>query len=434
MPRAHVDSNQPHYDRAVHALRSDVVRKVGFDVRTVKECKILSGEIERFDRRFPLAVSTLRRFFQLIASDSKFSISTLNTLARFAGKRAFSHYLDLTKAESLSSNDHIGTESFQQQDGILPTRLEQLIDILELAPYAAPGSDFLHQLAKAAASTYASDHKMTPELIERLTTSKRLRAVVIEKYPPLDWMAPGQNGARLMEAYLQMATQQEERDYAVGLLAQGALFAGELGICEDWLKHFGGIHRGTPAPPIHQSRACAVQWLLSSWNANVAMKAKAQRDLAENIAPADPTTFPAFATAAVRVILISGHKDLIQATLKVFEAAMRQAELQLEASHAVHALNLELAWLAYLSGETDLAIDSVNKINEQSFAAHDHSTCLVLWHTLHGHLTSDAKERSQHFQAAESWARRMNCLSLHSHLLLAAPVLSSAETLRSFPR
>lgn len=422
MPRAHVESNQPHYERAIFALKSDVVRKVGFEVRTVKECKILSVEIERHDRRFPLAVSTLRRFFQLIPSDSKFSISTLNTLARFAGKKAFSYYLDLTKAESLNNNNYIGTEAFQAQEGILPDDLTKLVDILELAPYAAPGSDFLQVLAKSAAVAYANPDAADNRLIDRLTASKRLRAVIIERYPPLDWLAKGHTGARLLERYLERADQQNERDYAIGLLAQGALFEGDLASCAQWLNGYSGIPMNVTDEPVHQSRACAILWLVSSWNADHAMKSKCYHDLVQHIPPADPSHFPAFAASAVRIVIISGNRELIRMSLNIFQEAMHRAEITLEASHAMHALNLELAWLAYLAGEPGLAQSALMKLTERSFAAHDQVTSKIFWHALRGHLAQDAKTRSEQFAASEEWARRANYLGLHSQLLLAVPV------------
>lgn len=422
MPRAHVESNEPYYERAIFALKSDVVRKVGFEVRTVKECKILSVEIERHDRRFPLAVSTLRRFFQLIPSDSKFSISTLNTLARFAGKRAFSYYLDLTKAESLRNNNRIGTETFQAQEGILPDELPQLVDLLEMAPYAAPGADFLQELAKSAAKAYADSHIMNERLMERLAASKRLRAVIIERYPPLDWLANGQNGSKLLQQYLEYAEHQNERDYAIGLLAQGALFDGDLEQSIKWLNKYAGIDANPSEPPVHQSRACAVLWLVSLWNGDLAMKSKCFKDLVNHIPPRDSIHFPAFAASVARIVIISGNKELIKITRDAIGEATQRAEIALEASHAMHALNLELAWLAFLAGDASLAQNVLAKLTTKSFAAHDQVTSRIFWHALHGHLTPNPQTRSEQFAASEQWARQANYLGLHSQLLLAAPV------------
>lgn len=422
MPRAHVESNEPYYERAIFALKSDVVRKVGFEVRTVKECKILSVEIERHDRRFPLAVSTLRRFFQLIPSDSKFSISTLNTLARFAGKRAFSYYLDLTKAESLRNNNRIGTETYQTQEGILPDELPQLVDLLEMAPYAAPGPDFLQELAKSTARAYADSRVMTETFIERLAASKRLRAVIIERYPPLDWLANGQIGAQVLERYLAHAEHQNERDYAIGLLAQGALFEGDLEQCTKWLNHYSGIDEDPMEPPVHQSRACGILWLVSLWNEDLAMKTRCFKDLVHHILPKDSIHFPAFAAAVVRIVIISGNKELIKITRTAIGDAMQRAEITLEASHAMHALNLELAWLAYLAADVEFAQHVLAKLSEKSFAAHDQITSRVFWHALRGHLTTEPKTRSEQFAASEQWARRANYLGLHSQLLLAVPI------------
>ena len=50
----------------IQDLRRAVELKVGFDITSTRDCEVLSMEIERFDRRFSLSVSTLRRFFGLI--------------------------------------------------------------------------------------------------------------------------------------------------------------------------------------------------------------------------------------------------------------------------------------------------------------------------------------------------------------------------------
>ena len=50
--------------------------------------KFSRWEIERFDRRFSLSVSTLRRIFELIPRKSEYTQSTLNSLARFVVSEA----------------------------------------------------------------------------------------------------------------------------------------------------------------------------------------------------------------------------------------------------------------------------------------------------------------------------------------------------------
>ena len=50
-------------------LRRGVELKLGFDITSTRDCEVLSMEIERFDRRFSLSVSTLRRFFRAYNSE-----------------------------------------------------------------------------------------------------------------------------------------------------------------------------------------------------------------------------------------------------------------------------------------------------------------------------------------------------------------------------
>ena len=44
-------------------LRRRVELSLGFDITSTRDCEVLSMELERFDRRFSLSVSTLRRFW-----------------------------------------------------------------------------------------------------------------------------------------------------------------------------------------------------------------------------------------------------------------------------------------------------------------------------------------------------------------------------------
>ena len=426
MPRAHIESTEPHYQQAIYALKSDVTRKGGFEVRTVKECKILSKEVEAFDRRFPLAISTFRRFFGLIPSESKFSITTLNTLARFAGKNSFRYYLDLAKAESLRNQDRLSTEAHVHQTDILPQKLGPLLDLLEMAPYATLGFDFMQQLAIVTAQSYIDEHAMTSSMIQRLTQSTRLRAVVLERYPPMEVLSPKAPGAEIMEAYLRRANHTQERLFAIGLLAQGALFAGELGLAQRWLNPTWALPKLSDRPTdLHLwGRVTALRWLLSLWNRDDQNLQSNTADMLRLLPPSDRTEFPAFAATAARFVIISGNRQMIASTKQSIKMAMDQPELALQASHAIHALRLELAWLDYLMGDDVKARTELNLLSEDSFVNYDKGVSLIFWYTLLGHTSLDQEARHLHFNRAEHWAQKCNYPGLHGQLLLAAPALT----------
>ena len=76
-------------------LRADVENKLGFEVTCTRDCIILSQEMKRFDQRFTLSVSTLRRFFGIIKQNSPTSHSSLNALARYAGAPSYDKWNNL---------------------------------------------------------------------------------------------------------------------------------------------------------------------------------------------------------------------------------------------------------------------------------------------------------------------------------------------------
>ena len=69
----------PNADQ-LHRLAQNVGQACGMDITCTKDCKVLSDQLSTFDSRYPVSVSTLRRFFGLVANQGKFSRTTLNTM------------------------------------------------------------------------------------------------------------------------------------------------------------------------------------------------------------------------------------------------------------------------------------------------------------------------------------------------------------------
>ena len=70
------------------------------DITCTKDCQVLSDQLRTFDNRYPVSVSTLRRFFGLVENQGKFSKTTLNTLARFCGHMSFEGWARQGKASA----------------------------------------------------------------------------------------------------------------------------------------------------------------------------------------------------------------------------------------------------------------------------------------------------------------------------------------------
>ena len=50
----------------LHKLAQDVEQACGMDITCTKDCQVLSDQLKTFDNRYPVSVSTLRRFFGLV--------------------------------------------------------------------------------------------------------------------------------------------------------------------------------------------------------------------------------------------------------------------------------------------------------------------------------------------------------------------------------
>ena len=87
-------------ETTLERLREDVCSFAGFDVTCTRDCEVLSDELRAFDGRFPVSVSTLRRFFGLIPTQSTFSKTTLNSLARYIGYKSYASWKDKFQTEA----------------------------------------------------------------------------------------------------------------------------------------------------------------------------------------------------------------------------------------------------------------------------------------------------------------------------------------------
>ena len=61
----------PPIPEALTQLAQAVEQTAGLEVTCTRDCEVLSDELRPFDGRYPISVSTLRRFFNLIPKQGK---------------------------------------------------------------------------------------------------------------------------------------------------------------------------------------------------------------------------------------------------------------------------------------------------------------------------------------------------------------------------
>jgi len=403
MPRAFRSTNHLHFGEAVAALRKDIVRRCGFEIQTVKECRILSSELEEFDRRFPLAVSTIRRFFGLIPNESEFSITTLNALARYADKPDFHFYLETVHADQFDVKTSAWDVAIPEVHIALPDSLSTLVDLVESVPYARPKTPLIARLAQGVEALYASE--AAPELLwRRLNRSKRGRSLTIEGFPPLD--ALNGVGRAMLEDYLACASVERDRVFASTLLATGALYAGDL-------RTAGKVAARPPVDPdaLHPvvlGRWMGLRLLLqeSSLGAE-AFEGACQAALAK-VDVAGPNGEHTLVQPLSRLGVLCGCETLHAGLLDAVEHLARRPELAVEAAPFLGALRLEWAWLLFCNGKAPAAWRLLSDLHADGFPFFERKTSELYLHTLAAAIAPKEADRNHHAARGEAVAEALN--------------------------
>ena len=395
MPRAFRSRNQSHFEEALAALRRDIVRRCGFEIQTVKECRILSGELEEFDRRFPLAVSTIRRFFGLIPNSSEFSITTLNALARYADKPDFHFYLETVRADQFDLKTLAWDAAVPDSHVVLPNGLTDLIELVESVPFARPQGPFISRLASAVESLYAAEE--IPEYLwRRLNRSARGRSLTWEGFPPLDDLTG--TGRVLLEDYLACSQQEKDHVFASTLLAVGHLFEGETAgaarILEKSAHRTDGIH------PVVHGRVLGLQLILAEEEGDLARidlaRAQAEQALAAEGTEGEHT----LVQPLCRLAILSPTQALREELLERIQRMQNSPELWVEAAPFLGALRLEWAWLSFLQGRKRDAWYKVRELSGGCFPFFERKTSELYLHSLAAAVAPKEQDRNHHAEQA----------------------------------
>ena len=256
-------------------LAKAVCKSAGIEVTCTRDCEVLSDELRSFDGRFPVSVSTLRRFFGLIPRKSNFSMNTLNTLARYIGYPSFRSWQDSLKPQTKDEAPDHDSESqerlesapkdlnnpdspHQWSESEAKLRVERFIK-----RFANP--DQFHLTAqefsrlKAAVFMLYERGSFDMQLWLKFIKHDHLLRFVVEQFPPLDYLSTF--GKDLITVYLRVARTPSERSFgqavlAAGLTAQDASWEDVLPLLSEPSSLNPSIH------PLVQSRNLGI-WLLA---------------------------------------------------------------------------------------------------------------------------------------------------------------------------
>ena len=219
----------PNADQ-IHRLAQDVGHTCGMDITCTKDCQVLSDQLRTFDNRYPVSVSTLRRFFGLVENQGKFSKTTLNTLARFCGHMSFEGWARQEKA-SVSPVRTAPTPRATVHDPTQAKSDEAMKD--EMRRFLKDHADPEHFRLNAKQFNAFKDSWF--ELYRRGTFDMELwgefkklphiHRFVVEQFTPLDFMSSF--GHFMMEEYLAIAETTEQKLFGRGVIASGMVARGK---------------------------------------------------------------------------------------------------------------------------------------------------------------------------------------------------------------
>lgn len=406
MPRAHRNHVDPDFSAAMDALRLDVVARCGFSITTTRDCQHLKEKMQQVNPLLQIGTSTLRRFFNLLPAKNQFSLSTLNTLARYAGRTGFAHYTELI-THRLVAASRVNWELLMQRSfpAAEAPSLKALLEQLESPEYEQVSATFFDQLAGRLMPAY--ERGLTQADIKRIFEGPRASRFVMEILPPLSWM--NGFGKAMFERYLERASTEDERLYALGVLGQAALYSGDLVEARTLVE-------GLKAPTtgmmhiLPSSRVLALQWLFASLQGEAESERKLWGQIqsgyqlkSRHAKAYTPDWEIHFCDITARFLLISGKTHHLERHLEFLRSLRTRPELIVESNHLFPLLDIHETWILCRLGEHDEAVARFQRLDPHGHLPFDRAFGGIAYHAIGERLDPERKEH--HLAAREEIAR-----------------------------
>ena len=242
------------------------------DITCTKDCQVLSDQLRTFDNRYPVSVSTLRRFFGLVPNQGKFSKTTLNTLARFCGHMSFEGWVRQGKVSASSARTTspprasvrlrvLTHESAQSKsDEAMKDDMRQFLNDHADPEYFRLNAKQFNAFRESWFELYRRG-TFSMELWGEFKKLPHIHRFVVEQFTPLDFM--NSFGSAMMEEYLAIADTQEQKLFGRGVIASGMVARGR-----PWsqiVPHLSPIRDLSPSiHPLVQARQLGIILLMHS--------------------------------------------------------------------------------------------------------------------------------------------------------------------------
>ena len=389
-------------------LRSDVENQLGFEVTCTRDCIILSQELKRFDQRFSLSVSTLRRFFGIIKQNSPTSYTSLNALARYTGAPSYDkwkdHHFNETVVEDTAHSLIFKSEITPKPFDTRPETITNVIHII---------NQVINQLEKD--STFRVSPQKTREL-SQLTfyllkidaypteTWKRLNRIprariFTEAFPPIDFLHGV--GELYMNDYLATATSEEEKMFANSLIAAGSVYTGRnIKLAVKDLEVFESYD--TMIHPSPQARMLGLN-LLALKN-GIKTKTNQKKDFRKlilkgikketDIWPKWSSLTNIFKLRLAEWLVLSNDVKFLKAFDDSIETLKSSQEITYKYDQFDSSFEIFHAWSLFLIDKKEEAVTLIESIDLAKLSIHEERTISIYYYALTSRLYSGDKSTS----------------------------------------
>lgn len=389
-------------------LRADVENKLGFEVTCTRDCIILSQEMKRFDQRFTLSVSTLRRFFGIIKQNSPTSHSSLNALARYAGAPSYDKWINLHfhKTAEKEKEDHgifkaeITTKDFDTSPETITSTIQiinQLLNQVEQKETFQLSPQKLREINKL--TFYLLKINAYPkETWKKVNRIPRAR-IFIEAFPPIDFLHG--IGEEYMRDYLLTATSEEEKMFANSLIASGLIFTGHN--LKSAVVDFEIFERYDPTiHPAPQARIIGLNLLALKNGINT--KTNQRKDFRKlilegiknetKIWPKWSSLTNIFKLRLAEWLILSNDITLLKAFINSTNALKTSQEITYKYDQIEVSFEIFHAWALFLINKKQEAIQITEHIDLAKLSIHEERTMSIYYYSLTSRLYTGDKRTS----------------------------------------
>jgi hypothetical protein len=393
---------------SIQSLQNSVETKLGFEITCTRDCEVLAQEMIRFDRRFALSVSTLRRLFGLVKSNNPPSLTTLNSLARYTGASSYSQWVlnnsnqksSNETPEALSSTTTLTTNNTSTNQEAISDTIKSLDNLLGSFE-KQENFQVSYQKVKEVRtlSLFLFRMQAFPERLWKRAHRNPEARLFVEAYPPYDYLSGF--GRNMMKDYLATSKTVESTIFAHSLLAAGDIFEGKVySIAIGNLPYLGKLDSTIHPKP--QARVFGLNLVAIRYG--LQNKENLNQDfitIIKNGLENEATIWPkwsvfqcSFKMIISKWIILSDDLELIHHLNRTLEEHRNTLLLDLRNKTDDTTLDLYRAWCLYLLGEKSTAKAILDQIEMVKFPAYEERTISMYYYSLTSRLYSGKKSKS----------------------------------------